>query len=147
MEEEIKSSENTQESERVFKQGTSLLWIDGPVGRLRFLLLMLGFFVFSFIYLFLFLSCYEIYGSNNRLPVFIAFGVLYLLFYIVFMFVTYSKRAYDILGDKPKAVFYTTMFLISIIAAGFIPYVKYLGSLFAIGLLISLVCIRGKLIK
>ena len=120
---------------------------DGPVNRLWFIVTILGIFIVSFIFLIIFAFLHEMYGEISNIPVFIAVLSVYALIILYISILNYSKRVYDIIADKQKAMFYTIAIFIANFATGFIPVVKYIWTAAAMIIFITLLVLPGKLLK
>ena len=129
------------------KEGRQFLKLDGPIGRKQFVLTLIFISVYSAIANVTLLALQAYIGINKyNLALFLLLWGVYLVSLTSITWVNYTKRLWDLLGDKSNAVFYSSAIWIASIAAAFIPVVRYIW--FAIALLISfvLLLIKGKLI-
>ncbi len=136
-----------QENETEVKESINIFLYNGPVSRLYFIITVFMILLWSFAYMYAFLYLYEEFGTVNHLPLFIGFGIAYLIITIYLSVLNYAKRVYDLIGDKQKAMFYTILWYIANTAAAFIPVVNYIFVGLSALLFIFLVVKRGKLVR
>jgi hypothetical protein len=89
-------------------------------------------------------ASFEVTSYNIALFI-IMWGIL-LISSIYVGWVNYTKRLWDILGDKGNAIFYSIAIWIANNVSGFIPVVKYIGVVFSISVLALLLFKKGKLV-
>lgn len=130
------------------KEGTLFFKLDGPIGRKKYLVTVLALFGYTLIASFV-IGILHLLIELNRysLPLFIALWGILLLATLVLTWINFVKRAWDILGDKSNAIFYTSIIWIANIAINFIPVVKYLTIVISIAIAAILIFKDGKLIK
>ena len=62
------------------------------------------------------------------------------------MVVAYSKRIYDLTGNKKRSLFYAIVFYIASFSMGFIPIIKWFGVALSIGIFGIMLFKKGKFI-
>ena len=72
--------------------------------------------------------------------------IIYFIFIVYVSFLNYSKRIYDLLGVKSKAIFYTIAFWLINILISNINLLKYPGLIISLSILILLFVKQGKLV-
>lgn len=130
------------------KEGSLFFKLDGPIGRKKYIITALALFGYFLIASFV-IGILHLLIELNRysLPLFIALWGILLLATLVLTWINCVKRAWDILGDRANAIFYTSIILIANIAINFIPVVKYLTIVISIAIAAILIFKNGKLIK
>ena len=129
------------------KEGKQFFKLDGPIGRKQFVFTLIFVSIYGAIANITVLALHSYIGVNKyNLVIFLLLWGIYLASIITITWVNYTKRLWDLLGNKSNAIFYASAIWIASIAAAFIPVVRYIW--FAIALLISfvLLLIKGKLI-
>lgn len=127
--------------------GKNLFLLDGPIGRLQFIktiaiTLAVGLLICIVNGLILLLFGYTKYTK-------IAYYIIWSLFTISFFYITIintTKRLYDIIGTKDKAIFYTIIIYIIHFTVPLIPFLKYTSIIFALIINAVLLFKQGKYI-
>jgi hypothetical protein len=129
-------------------EGKNILKIDGPISNKTFLknaLVIFGYAFFSAAVLGLLHLVFEV--TRYNLLFFATFWIILILLLIYTSWLNFTKRIWDILGDKTNAIFYSGALLIANIAMSFIPVLCYIG----LGLSFTVACIlifkKGKLVN
>ncbi|MGN0030879.1 MAG: hypothetical protein ACI37Q_02870 [Candidatus Gastranaerophilaceae bacterium] len=148
METENKNLQSEEvQAETKIKASRNILIYDRPVGRLGFILTLLALFVMAVIFAAGFTLVYSFLSIEEDLPIIIGLLVLIFIVFLYLSVINISKRLYDIIGDKAKALFYAIAFFLINLLCGFIPVLKYIEWVFAIVVWIILVVKPGKLVK
>ncbi len=129
------------------KEGKQFFKLDGPIGRKKYLMTIVFLSVYSFVACIV-LGLFHAFVAVNKynLILFVILWAIFLIPVITVTWVNYTKRLWDLLGDKANAIFYATAIWIANIATTFIPVVKYIWG--AISLIISVILLlkKGKLV-
>ena len=149
MEEEIKNTENTEETQvqSVVRSSRNIFRYDYPVGRLGFILNTFLILIIAVVFMFISKYIYIQFDTNDNLPILMSLLILIVLFIAYLGLINFAKRFYDLFGDKQKGLFYAAAFYIINTASSFIPVVRYLDIVFAAVVLLILVVKPGKLIR
>ena len=107
--------------------------LDEPIGRKQFIIT-LGVLLFYTVFAIIISVCARHVFDINQITaiVIILFALLSLLLLIYINWVNYVKRAWDLIKDKQKAIFYVTAWFVANIAMSFIPVLRYVSVVSAI---------------
>lgn len=129
------------------QRGRNIFKFDGPIGRLQFLKTM-GILFLSMIATMIVCTLIYIFFDINEISMLAlkAVVIIFTLYTIYISVINYSKRFYDIFGEKQKAIFYTTALLAIYILLNFIPpYSRYIGPTLTSIILVASLLIKGRL--
>jgi hypothetical protein len=105
-----------EEINNEIKEGSNILILDGPIGRLKFLQTALAVALYNFVVSSVATS-YENQGININIYLFLGLNLIFCFiipFYISTIY--FIKRMYDIVGNKAKAIFYYFLYIITAIS-------------------------------
>ena len=129
------------------KEGKQFFKLDGPIGRKQYVMVVLFLSVYGFIASIILTLLHTFIEVNKyNLILFIILWAVAIIPICYATWINYSKRIWDLIGDKNNAIFYTTAFYIGCFAVSFIPIVKYFGIVFSLIVAGILLLKRGKLV-
>ncbi len=130
------------------KEGKNIFKLDGPISRKTFITTMgiiLGYTVFASILFALLQAVFE--PNKFTIILFVGLVAAFFISLLYTSWLNYTKRIWDILGDKGNAIFYSIAIFIANVAFGFIPALKIVGLIFSISVLLVLLLKKGKFVK
>ncbi len=128
-------------------EGKNILKIDGPIGKKNFLKNALVIFGYSFCgsaVLGLLHLLFEV--TRYNIIFFAIFWLVLVLLLTYTSWLNFTKRIWDLIGDKGNAIFYSSALFIANIAISFIPAICYIGIILTLIIACVLVFKKGKLV-
>ena len=145
--EEKLQNEYSEENAPEIKESFNIFKLDGALSRSGLFILFTITLAIGIVTFFLFYSLSPILNMQIHKTIYLILVVAYSLFMLYIYIIGYIKRLYDIIGDKKKAIFYTTVLFIALSAASFIPIINYIGAVVSLCMIGLLFFKKGKLIK
>lgn len=130
------------------EEGKNILKLDGPISSKTFLksaAIIFGYSFFACMVVSLLHFAFEITKYSFIFFIVVWTAIIILLAYT--SWINFTKRIWDILGNKGNAIFYSLALLIANIAMGLIPIVCYLTFVLSIVVLGFLLFKKGKLVE
>ncbi len=129
------------------KPGKNIFKIDGPIGRKAFITtigiqILIAFAIFGIIYL-----IRINFGFEDIKYVFYIIGTLSSILMGYITFINYSKRIYDIIKQKDKAIFYAIAIMLASLSMRVIPPLKIIDMIISIAIILVLLFAKGELVK
>ena len=135
------------EDKKTIEPGKNIFLLDGPIGRLQLLktfAIIIGFGLLCGIANAIIILLFGRTKYTKILYYILALSYFIPSFYIIWL--GYTKRLYDIIGAKNKAIFYTVIIFFIEMTLPYIPFLKLTGIILSITILGSLLLLPGKYI-
>lgn len=150
MDNENYSIEAENQQSAINSKYSNVFLADKPIGRMSFFKAMLSLTVVSFIVYLLISFIYYMIDTNHPewtyLIWFLLIFAVFVITYLYLCFINYTKRLFDITGDKQRAIFYCSAIFIGVFASLFIPVVNIIGIISSIAIFLTLLFKKGKLV-